>query len=102
MHAGTSDARAASANATPIVLYGRPQCHLCDEAKPIVAAVARDLGLSVEERNVEDHAAWEAQFGSQIPVAFYGPRKLFKYRVERSVLATRLTAALRVAGATPR
>jgi hypothetical protein len=77
-----------------IVLYGRPSCHLCDVAKPIVLAAAADLGVEVVQRNVEDEAAWEAHFGSQVPVAFVGPVKLFKYRVDRAKLEARLARCL--------
>ncbi|MCH8879232.1 MAG: glutaredoxin family protein [Planctomycetes bacterium] len=43
-----------------MVLYSRPDCHLCAVAKPLVVEVARDHGVRVEERNVEDDPRWEA------------------------------------------
>ena len=78
-----------------LVLYSRPDCHLCEVAKPLVVEIARDHGVRVEERNVEDDARWEAAYGNEIPVAFLGERKLFKYRVDSVRLARRLAAALK-------
>ncbi len=66
----------------PLVIYGRPNCHLCTVAKAVAEPVARRLGLRIEERNVEDSPAWERSFGKQIPVGFLGTTKLFKYRVD--------------------
>lgn len=77
-----------------LILYSRPDCHLCDVAKPVVLDVARRHGVTVEERNVEDDPQWEAAFGTQIPVAFLGEWKLFKYRVDGAALERRLTARL--------
>ena len=77
-----------------LVLYSRPRCHLCDEAKPIVMEAARRHGVLVEERNVEDDPRWEEAYGSQIPVAFLAGRKLFKYRVNADALARRLASGV--------
>jgi len=80
-----------------IVLYSRPVCSLCDVVKPIVAAVAADLNLTVDERNVEESPEWESRYGHQVPVAFLGDYKLCKYRVEGPDLARQLRRHLAVA-----
>jgi len=85
---GTVDERAT------LILYSRPDCHLCDVAKPLVLEAARRHGVTFEERNVEDDPSWEAAYGGQIPVAFLGERKLFKFRVDRDQLGRQLTAAV--------
>ena len=78
----------------PLFLYSRPACHLCEVVKPLVFEVARRHGVPVVERNVENDPEWETAFGSQIPVAVFRGRKLFKYRVSRDLLEQRLVAAL--------
>lgn len=78
-------------SALVLVIYGRPECHLCDVAKAVAEPVARRLGITVEERNVEDSPEWEQRFGEQVPVGFLGPDKVFKYRVDPG----RLEAAIR-------
>ena len=77
-----------------LVLYSRPDCHLCDVAKPVLLAAAHRHGAVVEERNVEDDPMWEQAYGSQIPVAFLGRLKLFKYRADAAALERRLAARL--------
>ncbi len=77
-------------SAASLILYSRPVCHLCDLAKPVVFEVAAQYGVTVEERNVENDPRWEKAYGDQIPVAFLGGRKLFKYRVDRDQLARQL------------
>lgn len=47
---------------------GRSPCHLCDEATPIVARVARWLRLPVEEVDVEADPDLLIEFGLRIPV----------------------------------
>ncbi len=79
---------------TTLVLYSRPDCHLCDVAKPLVLEVAQRLGVPVAERNVEDDPRWEMAYGTQVPVAFLAGRKLFKYRVDPNRLARQLAAAM--------
>ena len=43
-----------SAPATPrVVLYGRAGCHLCDEARAVVARVCGDIGVAWAEVDVD-------------------------------------------------
>ena len=35
-----------------ITLLSRPGCHLCDQARAVIAAVASDLGLPWTERDI--------------------------------------------------
>ncbi len=52
-----------------VVLYGRPACHLCDEARRILSAlVAEAPELDLIERNIEDDEALHRRFLERIPV----------------------------------
>jgi glutaredoxin len=73
-----------------IRLYSRPDCHLCDDMKLVVAPIAREFGARVEEIHVDGDAALEARFGTEVPVLFINGRKAFKYRVEERELRARL------------
>lgn len=73
-----------------IVLYSRPECHLCDEMKAVVAPVARAFGASVEEIDISSDPDIEARFATEIPVLFIDGRKAFKYRVTARELQRRL------------
>lgn len=73
-------------SAPAFTLYGRPDCHLCDDMKAIVAALASRLGSSVEEIDISASVELEARFGTEIPVLFVNGRKAFKYRVSGTEL----------------
>jgi hypothetical protein len=61
-----------------LVLYTRPGCHLCDEAREAIRLVVADRtarGLAVPivvERNIEDDASLHRQFLERIPVVEIG------------------------------
>ena len=65
-----------------LILYGRPGCHLCEDARVLVTdlldARAR-AGLpapALVERNIETDPAWQRAFFETIPVVELGDRRL--------------------------
>jgi Glutaredoxin-like domain (DUF836) len=73
-----------------ITLYGRPDCHLCDDMRTVVDAVARDIPMMVEEVDVDTDPALVRAYGAEVPVLCVNGRKAFKYRVDASALRARL------------
>jgi Glutaredoxin-like domain (DUF836) len=65
-----------------LILYGRPGCHLCEDAHLIIEALlARrtEAGLPVPalvDRNIEDDEAWHRRYLVTIPVLAVGAREL--------------------------
>jgi len=65
-----------------LVLYTRPGCHLCDEARESIQSVLEDRaahGLPVPrrvERDISTDAALQAAYGLTIPVVELGDRRL--------------------------
>jgi hypothetical protein len=65
-----------------VVLYSKPGCGLCDEARELLAALLVDRaarGLSsppVKERDITTDPAWEAAYFLEIPVVEIGDRRL--------------------------
>ena len=65
-----------------LVLYGRPGCGLCDEARTILTALLDErqrAGLvtpALEERDIETDPAWQSAFFASIPVVELGDRRL--------------------------
>ena len=53
-----------------ITLLSRAGCHLCDDARAVIARVAADLGVGWEERNITLSADDLAQYSEMIPVTF--------------------------------
>jgi Glutaredoxin-like domain (DUF836) len=51
-----------------ITLLSRPGCHLCDEARAIIARVAADFGISWTERDITESADDLLEYGDMIPV----------------------------------
>ena len=52
-----------------LVLYGRPDCHLCDEARAGLEAMLADgLAFELEEVNIESDEELHARFLERIPV----------------------------------
>ncbi len=51
-----------------ITLLSRPGCHLCDDARAVIARVAADLGLAWEERDITLSAADMEAYWDKIPV----------------------------------
>jgi glutaredoxin len=74
-------------------LYSKPGCHLCDDARAVVAAVCAELGETFDEVDITagpDAGALTATYGEEIPVTFVDGRQHDFWRVD----ADRLRAAL--------
>ncbi|HEU5332079.1 MAG TPA: glutaredoxin family protein [Actinocrinis sp.] len=73
-----------------ITLIGKPGCHLCDEARAVVARVAQDLGVGWTELDITADQALSEEYGEQIPVTLVDGRRHDFWRVDEA----RLRAAL--------
>ncbi len=89
---GNHDAGPTELGETPprVVLYGKPGCHLCDDAREIVAAVCAELGESFDEVDITTSEDLMRRFGEQIPVTFVDGEQHDFWRVDPA----RLRAAL--------
>jgi len=70
------------------VLYGRPGCHLCEEARLRLEA----LGLRVEERDVTQDEALHSRYLERIPVGVLDGREVFELEVDEAALADALSS----------
>ena len=73
-----------------ITLYGKPGCHLCDDARAVVERVCADLGTSYDEVDITTSPELMRVYGEQIPVTFVDGRQHDFWRVDE----TRLRRAL--------
>ncbi|QSR29516.1 NrdH-redoxin [Nocardioides sp. S5] len=73
-----------------ITFYSRVGCHLCDDARAVVARVCADLGESFVEVDVDSDPDLEDRFGEEVPVTFVDGRQHDFWRVDEG----RLRAAL--------
>jgi glutaredoxin len=53
-----------------VTLYGKPGCHLCDDARAVIERVCADLGATYKEVSILDDPALSERFGEEIPVTF--------------------------------
>jgi glutaredoxin len=74
-----------------ITLIGKPGCHLCDEARAVVARVARDLGVGWTELDITAEQSLADEYWEQIPVTLVDGKRHDFWRVDEA----RLRAALR-------
>jgi glutaredoxin len=71
-----------------LVLYGRPGCHLCDDAR----AVLLRIGHPFEEIDIESDHALLRRYLERIPVVVLDGEELSVYFVDEGDLRTRLAA----------
>lgn len=81
-----------SESGTParVTLYTRPGCHLCDEARAVIAAVCAEVGEEFAEVDISGNPELVQRFGHEIPVTFVDGAQHDYWRVD----PTRLRAAL--------
>lgn len=73
-----------------VVLVGKPGCHLCDEARVVVAEECRRAGASWAERSILDDPALHERYWDQIPVVLIDGAQVEALRVDRDRLRARL------------
>jgi glutaredoxin len=73
-----------------VVLYGKPGCHLCDEARAVVSEALAGRDVDLEEVDVTLDPALERRYGERIPVLTVDGEELFEYFVDGRALAERL------------
>lgn len=73
-----------------VTLVGKPGCHLCDEARPVVATVCADVGVRWDEVSILDDPGLADRYAEYIPVVLIDGQVHDFYRVD----ADRLRSAL--------
>jgi glutaredoxin len=74
-----------------LVLYGRPGCHLCDEARTVLERI----GHPFEEVDIEADDALLARYLERIPVIALDGAELSDFFVDEVELRARLDARVR-------
>jgi glutaredoxin len=77
-----------------VVVYGKPGCHLCEDAERVVAQVCAESGERWRTLDISDDEALMRVYGEQIPVIFVDGAQHDFWRVD----AQRLRGALLGAG----
>ncbi|MEV0309179.1 glutaredoxin-like protein DUF836 [Nonomuraea fuscirosea] len=75
-----------------ITLLGKPGCHLCDDAREVVARVAGELGVPWEEVSIESSAELTEKYWEMIPVTLIDGVQHDFWRVDEARLRAALEA----------
>ena len=78
-----------------ITLLSRPGCHLCDDARAVIASVAAELGVPWQERDITLSESDLRAYGDMIPVTLIDGVQHDFWRVSEPRLRAALTAPSR-------
>jgi glutaredoxin len=73
-----------------VTLYTRAGCHLCDEAKRVLAEARRQVEFVYEERDIDADDELRRQYNEEVPLVAIDGRKAFQYRVDINEFLKRL------------
>jgi len=73
-----------------VTLYGRPGCHLCDDARELLERVRDELGFTLVERDIEADDALLRAYLERIPVVAIDGVDAFDFFVDEAELRRRL------------
>jgi len=69
-----------------VVVYGRPGCHLCEDALAVVERVRARLGFSLEQVDIESDDALFKRYLERIPVILIDGQEAFALFVDECEL----------------
>jgi glutaredoxin len=73
-----------------LTLYGKPGCHLCEEAREAVRAASAGREVELVEVDITLDPAVERDFRERIPVLTLDGEELFEFFVDQDALKERL------------
>ncbi len=73
-----------------VTLYGRPGCHLCDDARLVLERVRRDHPFELVELDIEADERLLRAYLERIPVVALDGEELFEFAVDETALRGRL------------
>ena len=73
-----------------IVVYGRPGCHLCDDALAVLERVRAETPFALDSVDIEQDDALLAAYLERIPVVSLDGVELYEFHVDEADLRARL------------
>ena len=65
-----------------VVLYSRPGCHLCDDARAVLRQVRATVSFELREVDIETSDTLLGEYGLRIPVVVIDGEEAFEYTVD--------------------
>jgi redox-sensing transcriptional repressor len=75
-----------------VVLYGRPGCCLCDDARLLLERLREEIPFELIERDIESDERLLRRFLERIPVVALDGEELFELSIDEAALRARLAA----------
>ena len=73
-----------------VTVYGRDECHLCEDALVVLRRMRDELGFELEEVDIESDDALHRAYLERIPVIALDGEELFDFFVDEEELRRRL------------
>jgi glutaredoxin len=76
--------------AAKLVVYSKPDCHLCAEAIAVLHRLQRELDFTVQELDITAEEALHRAYFERIPVVVLDGEELCEFFVEETLVRERL------------
>jgi len=73
-----------------VVIYSRPGCHLCEEAKAAIMSAGGSDEFDLREVNIDEEPGALERYQYDIPVVFINGIKVFKHKVDEKEFKRKL------------
>jgi glutaredoxin len=75
---------------TTVTLYGRPGCHLCDDARDVLRRMRAATPFEIEEIDITTDDSLHMRYLERIPVIAIAGEELFDHFVDEDALERRI------------
>lgn len=76
---------------TELVIYSKPDCHICDEMKRIIYKIKSDISFDLKEVNITEDDFFFKKYKDKIPVLTINGRLFAKFRFDEKKLRIKLS-----------
>jgi glutaredoxin len=76
-----------------VIIYSRPDCHLCEQAKQVIQASGFDEEYTLEEINIESDPDLLQRYGYDIPVITINGVEAFRHQLTSDEFKIKLREA---------
>jgi hypothetical protein len=73
-----------------LTLYGKPGCHLCDDAREVVERVRAAHPFELRQVDVSLDPGLHREYGERIPVLELDGEELFEFHIDEAELVRRV------------
>jgi glutaredoxin len=78
-----------------VTVYGRPGCHLCDDALAVLERIRLEAGFALRAVDIEDDPQLLRAYLERIPVIALDGEVLYDFHVDEADLRSRLARVAR-------